>query len=90
VAKEFLWSQAVFQGEGGNDWLGLIEMEAPEIVRDFVQDVALLCDEFRIEKSAAFKRPISQHPLSETMNRINGSTIKTLQGDGKPALRLLV
>ena len=81
VAKELFRSKPVFYGECGHDLLARIEMPAPEIISNLVQNIALIRDELRIEKRAAFKCPISQHPLSETMDRVNGSTVETLQGD---------
>ena len=81
VAKELFKSKPVFYGERGHDRLARIEMPPPEIIGDLVQNIVLIRDELRIEKRAALKRPISQHPLSEAMDSVNGSAVETLQGD---------
>ena len=56
-------------------------MPSPEIIGDLVQNIALIRDELRIEKRPALKRSVSQHPLSEAMDSVNGSTVETLQGE---------
>ena len=53
-------------------------MAPPEIICNFVQNIALLSDQLRVEKRAALKGPVSQHPLGETMNRVNGSRVEIL------------
>ena len=81
MAKELFKSKPVFYGERGDDRLARIEMPPPEIISDLVQNIALIRDELRIEKRAALKCPISQHPVSEAMDSVNRSAVETLQGD---------
>ena len=90
VAKEFFRRKPVFYRERGHDRRAQIEVAPPEIISDLVQKVALIHEEFRIEKFPALKCPISQHPLREAMDSVNGSAVETLQGNRETALCLLI
>src|ERR1700726_230554 len=72
VAEELFRRKPVFYGECSHDLRARIKMPAPEIISNLMQNIALIHDELRIEKRAAFKCPIPQRPLSKSMDRVNG------------------
>ena len=77
--KEFLRLILVLEREADAQRRGFVEMFAPEIIRDFLEQAGVVLQQFRVEEYAALERAVLQRALAEAVDGEDGRFVEAAE-----------